>query len=210
MPAGVRHAMGNAGQSCNAATRMLVPFHRMDEAIRIAKRTAEQIRLGDPRGDADMGPVASMAQWKKIQELIAIGIAEGATLVTGGVGRPAGLERGCYVKPTVFAHVTNDMRIAREEVFGPVLVIIGYESDEHAIQIANDTEYGLAAYISGTDTARIRRIVPRLRAGRVGINGVGGDLLAPFGGYKRSGNGREWGEYGFAEFLEVKAVLGYA
>ena len=210
VPAGVRHAMGNAGQSCNAATRMLVPFHRMDEAIRIAKRTTEQIRVGDPRGDADMGPVASMAQWKKIQELIAIGIAEGATLVTGGVGRPAGLERGCYVQPTVFAHVKNDMRIAREEVFGPVLVIIGYESDEDAIQIANDTEYGLAAYISGTDTARIRRIVPRLRAGRVGINGVGGDLLAPFGGYKRSGNGREWGEYGFAEFLEVKAVLGYA
>jgi aldehyde dehydrogenase (NAD+) len=207
--AGVKHVTGNSGQSCNAASRMLVPAAQLDVAIAIAKRVAESISVGEPASGADLGPVASQAQWLRIQELIASGIAQGATLVTGGVGRPAGLEAGCYVKPTIFAHVTRDMRIAREEIFGPVLCISSYETLDEAIEIANDTEYGLAAYIWGADRDRIHRVVAKLRAGRVGINGVGGDLFAPFGGYKRSGNGREWGEYGFSEYLEVKAVLGY-
>ena len=189
---------------------MLVPTAHVDEAIGIAKLAAETMSVGDPASGADLGPVASQAQWLRIQELIASGIAQGATLVTGGIGRPAGLETGSYVKPTIFAHVTRDMRIAREEIFGPVLCISSFESIEEAIDIANDTEYGLAAYIWGTDMTTIHRVASQLRAGRVGINGVGGDLLAPFGGYKRSGNGREWGEYGFNEYLEVKAVLGYA
>jgi aldehyde dehydrogenase (NAD+) len=208
--AGVRHVMGNSGQSCNAASRMLVPTAHVEEAIGIAKLAAETMSVGHPASGADLGPVASQAQWQRIQELIASGIAQGATLVTGGIGRPAGLETGSYVKPTIFAHVTRDMRIAREEIFGPVLCISSFESIEEAIDIANDTEYGLAAYIWGTDMTTIHRVASKLRAGRVGINGVGGDLLAPFGGYKRSGNGREWGEYGFNEYLEVKAVLGYA
>jgi aldehyde dehydrogenase (NAD+) len=189
---------------------MLVPTAHVDEAIGIAKLAAETMSVGHPASDADLGPVASQAQWLRIQELIASGIAQGATLVTGGIGRPAGMETGCYVKPTIFAHVSRDMRIAREEIFGPVLCISSFESIKEAIDIANDTEYGLAAYIWGTDMARIHRVASKLRAGRVGINGVGGDLFAPFGGYKRSGNGREWGEYGFNEYLEVKAVLGYA
>jgi aldehyde dehydrogenase (NAD+) len=207
--AGVKNVMGNSGQSCNAASRMLVPAERLEAAIVIAKRVAEAIRVGDPLSDVDMGPVVSQAHWLKIQELIASGIEAGADLVTGGAGHPEGLEAGCYVKPTIFAHVKNDMRIAREEIFGPVLSIISYSSIEEAIEIANDTEYGLAAYVWGADTARIRAVAAQLRAGRVSINGAAGDLFAPFGGYKRSGNGREWGEYGFNEFLELKAVLGY-
>jgi len=208
--AGVKHVMGNSGQSCNAASRMLVPAAHMDAVIAIAKRAAEAMSVGDPASGAELGPVSSHAQWVRIQELIASGIAEGATLVTGGTGRPDGLEAGCYVKPTIFAHVTRDMRIAREEIFGPVLCISSFESIDEAIEIANDTEYGLAAYVWGTDMTTVHRVAAKLRAGRVGINGVGGDLFAPFGGYKRSGNGREWGEYGFNEYLEVKAVLGYA
>jgi len=208
--AGVKHVMGNSGQSCNAASRMLVPAAQMDAVIAIAKRAAKAMSVGDPASGAELGPVASHAQWVRIQELIASGIAEGATLVTGGTGRPDGLEAGCYVKPTIFAHVTRDMRIAREEIFGPVLCISSFESIDDAIEIANDTEYGLAAYVWGTDMTTVHRVAAKLRAGRVGINGVGGDLFAPFGGYKRSGNGREWGEYGFNEYLEVKAVLGYA
>jgi aldehyde dehydrogenase (NAD+) len=182
----------------------------MDEVMAIAKRAAEAMSVGGPASGAELGPVASHAQWVRIQELIASGIAEGATLVTGGTGRPDGLEAGCYVKPTIFAHVTRDMRIAREEIFGPVLCISSFESIDDAIEIANDTEYGLAAYVWGTNMTTVHRVAAKLRAGRVGINGVGGDLFAPFGGYKRSGNGREWGEYGFNEYLEVKAVLGYA
>lgn len=205
----VRHVMGNSGQSCNAPTRLLVPGARMDEVITLAKTTAEAIVVGDPLSAVDMGPVVSSTQWRKIQELISTGIAEGATLVTGGLGRPDGLDSGYYVKPTIFAHVDNSMTIAREEIFGPVLSIIGYDSFEQAIEIGNDTEYGLAAYVWGRDIARVRRVAAQLRAGRVGFNGVGGDTLAPFGGYKMSGNGREWGDYGFAEFLEVKAMLGY-
>jgi len=208
--AGVKQVMGNSGQSCNAASRMLVPAAHMDEVMAIAKRAAEAMSVGGPASGAELGPVASHAQWVRIQELIASGIAEGATLITGGTGRPAGLEAGCYVKPTIFAHVTRDMRIAREEIFGPVLCISSFESIDDAIEIANDTEYGLAAYVWGTDMTTVHRVAAKLRAGRVGINGVGGDLFAPFGGYKRSGNGREWGEYGFNEYLEVKAVLGYA
>ncbi len=207
--ASVRNVMGNSGQSCNAPTRMLVPRQAMDKVADIAKRAAEALRVGDPAGEVDMGPVVSMTQWKKIQGLIADGIAEGATLVTGGVGRPNGLEHGYYVRPTIFANVKNSMKIAKEEIFGPVLTIIGYENLDDAIQIANDTEYGLAAYAWGTDKTQLRALSAKLRAGRVGINGAGGDMLAPFGGYKKSGNGREWGAFGFHEFLEVKAVLGY-
>jgi aldehyde dehydrogenase (NAD+) len=205
----VRHVMGNSGQSCNAPTRMLVPEARMDEVIALARATAESIVVGDPLGAVDMGPVVSSTQWGKIQDLITTGVAEGATLVTGGLGRPDGLDRGYYVKPTIFAHVENAMTIAQEEIFGPVLSILGYRSCEQAVEIGNDTDYGLAAYIWGGEIARMRRVAAQLRAGRVGFNGVGGDTLAPFGGYKMSGNGREWGDYGFAEFLEVKAMLGY-
>ena len=207
--ASVKSVMGNSGQSCNAPTRMLVPRESMDKVIAIAKRAAEAIRVGDPAQDVDIGPVVSQTQWKKIQGLIADGIAEGATLVTGGEGRPPGLERGYYVRPTVFANVKNSMKIAREEIFGPVLTIIPYENLDDAIAIANDTEYGLAAYAWGNDKTQLRKLAASLRAGRVGINGAGGDLFAPFGGYKKSGNGREWGAFGFHEFLEVKAVLGY-
>jgi aldehyde dehydrogenase (NAD+) len=206
---GIRSVMTNSGQSCNAPTRMLVPAKKMDEVIVIAREAAESITVGDPNGNAKMGPVVSEVQWNKIQGLIKKGIDEGATLVTGGAGRPEGLDKGYYVKPTVFANVTNDMTIAKEEIFGPVVAILGYDTVDEAVRIGNDTEYGLAAYISGTDTAKIREVASRLRAGQVSINGGGGDLMAPFGGYKMSGNGREWGDYGFAEFLETKAVLGY-
>ena len=206
---GIRSVMTNSGQSCNAPTRMLVPAKKMDEVIVIAREAAESITVGDPNGNAKMGPVVSEVQWTKIQGLIKKGIDEGATLVTGGVGRPEGLDKGYYVKPTVFANVTNDMTIAKEEIFGPVVAILGYDTVDEAVTIGNDTEYGLAAYISGTDPAKIRAVASRLRAGQVSINGAGGDLMAPFGGYKMSGNGREWGDHGFAEFLETKAVLGY-
>jgi aldehyde dehydrogenase (NAD+) len=207
--AGVRSVMSNSGQSCNSPTRMLVPHARMDEVIEIARAAAEAIVVGDPLGGSDMGPVVSQVQWNRIQGLIQQGIDEGATLVIGGTGKPKGLEKGYFVRPTIFAHVTSDMTIAHEEIFGPVLSLIGFDDTEQAIQIANDTEYGLAAYLWGADPLRLQDVAARLRAGRVSINGVGGDLSAPFGGYKMSGNGREWGDYGFAEFLELKAMLGY-
>jgi aldehyde dehydrogenase (NAD+) len=156
-----------------------------------------------------IGPVVSAAQFEKIQALIAKGIDEGATLVTGGTGRPDGLERGYYVKPTVFADVTNDMTIAREEIFGPVLAILGYDSVDHAVEIANDTEYGLAGYVAGADPGQARAVARRIRAGWVAIND-GFDFACPFGGYKKSGNGREWGEFGFHDYLEIKGILGYA
>jgi aldehyde dehydrogenase (NAD+) len=206
---GVKHVMQNSGQSCNAPTRMLVPAGKMDEAITIAKAAAESTTVGDPNGNSDIGPVVNKTQWEKIQRLIKAGIAEGATLVTGGPDRPEGLDKGFYVKPTVFANVTNDMTIAKEEIFGPVVSILGYKSVDEAVKIGNDTEYGLAAYISGTDMGKIREVASKLRAGQVSINGGGGDMTAPFGGYKMSGNGREWGDYGFHEYLETKAVLGY-
>jgi aldehyde dehydrogenase (NAD+) len=206
---GVGSVMNNSGQSCNAPTRMLVPAKKMDEAISIAKEAAEATTVGDPNGNAQIGPVVNKTQWEKIQRLIKAGIAEGATLVAGGPDRPDGLDKGYYVKPTVFANVTSDMTIAKEEIFGPVVSILGYDSVDQAVDIGNDTEYGLAAYISGTDMDKVRKVASELRAGQVSING-GGDMTAPFGGYKMSGNGREWGDYGFHEYLETKAILGYS
>jgi aldehyde dehydrogenase (NAD+) len=208
---GVRSCFMNSGQSCNAPTRMFVPAARHDEAVAIAKKAAEQIKPGDPKAaDSNIGPVASGAQFEKIQRLIRAGIDEGAKLVTGGPGRPQGLEKGFYVKPTVFAGVRNDMTIAREEIFGPVLSILPYQTEEEAIRMANDTEYGLSGYVFSGDPQRALRVASRLRTGNVHINGAPPDFGAPFGGYKRSGNGREWGEYGLEEFLEVKAILGCA
>lgn len=200
--------MGNSGQTCTAPSRMLVPQGRMEEAKAAAKEAAEGVIPGDPKGNAAIGPVVSRTQWDKIQGLIEKGIEEGATLVAGGPGKPEGLETGHYVKPTVFADVDNDMTIAREEIFGPVLCILGYEDYDDAIRIANDTEYGLASAITGEDLETARKLAKRIRAGRVAING-GYDLNAAFGGYKKSGNGREWGEWGFHDFLEVKAVMGH-
>lgn len=207
--AGVGNMMGNSGQTCSAPARMLVPTARMAEAIEAARAAAEGITVGDPTGDVAVGPVVAASQFEKIQSLIQKGIDEGATLVAGGTGRPDGLEQGYYVKPTVFADVTNDMTIAREEIFGPVLVIIGYTDIDDAVAIANDTEYGLAGFVAGRDLGQARAVARRLRAGSIGING-GFDFAAPFGGYKKSGNGREWGEAGFEEYLEVKGILGYA
>ena len=207
---GVMGCAMNSGQSCNAPTRMLVPRSRHDEAVAIAKAAVEGITVGDPFAEGTrLGPVVSEAQWKKIQGLIERGIDEGATLVVGGPGRPEGLDRGYYVRPTVFADVSNDMTIAREEIFGPVLSILPYDDEEQAIEIANDTNYGLAGYVSSGDLERARRVARRIRAGQIALNGAQPDFSAPFGGYKQSGNGREWGELGFEEFLEVKAIMGW-
>jgi aldehyde dehydrogenase (NAD+) len=206
---GVAAMMGNSGQTCSAPSRMLVPHGRMAEAIAAAREAAAAVTVGDPHGGAVIGPVVSAAQFEKIQALIAKGIDEGATLVVGGTGRPDGLERGYYVKPTVFADVSNDMTIAREEIFGPVLAILGYDSTDHAVEIANDTEYGLAGYVAGADLAQARTVARRIRAGWVAVND-GFDFGCPFGGYKKSGNGREWGEFGFHDYLEIKGILGYA
>ncbi|NWH08880.1 MAG: aldehyde dehydrogenase family protein [Alphaproteobacteria bacterium] len=206
---GVAAVFLNSGQSCNAPTRMLVPKGRMDEAIAIAKKVADATTVGDPAGNSRIGPVVSELQWSKIQGLIKKGIEEGATLVAGGLGKPEGLEKGYYVKPTVFANVTNDMTIAREEIFGPVISILGYKDVDDAVAIGNDTVYGLAAYVSSADIGKAQEIARQMRAGQVTVNGAGPDFMAPFGGYKQSGNGREWGDHAFAEFLEVKAVLGY-
>jgi aldehyde dehydrogenase (NAD+) len=205
--AGVQSVMTNCGQSCNAPTRMLVPRARMDEAAGVAKACVEAMTVGDPR-ECQLGPVVSQGQWSKIQDLIRSGIEEGARLVTGGTGRPEHLEKGFYVKPTVFAYVGNDMTVAREEIFGPVLSIIPYDDVEQAIALANDTEYGIAAYVSGDDPVLLNRVAGRLRAAQVMVNRPPPDPMAPFGGYKKSGNGREWGDYGFHEFLEVKALIG--
>lgn len=202
--------MMNSGQSCNAPTRMLVPAARMEEAKAVARAFAEQTRVGDPTGGAaDIGPVVSEVQWDRIQKLIEQGVAEGATLVAGGPGRPDDLPTGYYVRPTVFADATNQMTIAREEIFGPVMTIIGYDNEEQAIEIANDTPYGLAAYVHG-EPAHALKVAARLRAGQVNINGAALDWGAPFGGFKQSGNGREWGDHAFGEFLETKALLGAA
>ncbi|WP_304640887.1 aldehyde dehydrogenase family protein [Pseudomonas sp.] len=207
---GVMSCMNNSGQSCNAPTRMLVPKARMDEVAVIAQAAAAKVKAGDPSAeDTVIGPVSSKNQWNKIQGLINKGIEEGAKLIAGGPGRPEGLEKGFYVKPTVFTHVTNDMTIAREEIFGPVLSIIGYEDEEDAIRIANDTNYGLSGYVSSSDLERARRVARRIRTGMVHLNGAPLDNRAPFGGYKESGIGREWGHYGFEDFLEVKSIYGY-
>lgn len=206
---GVRAVMNNSGQSCNAPTRMLVPADRMDEVIEIARRAAQNVTPGAPHDEAtDIGPVVSQPQFDKVQRLIHAGIAEGATLVVGGPGRPQGLDKGYYVRPTVFANVDNQMTIAREEIFGPVIVILGYQDEDQAVEIANDTAYGLASYIATTDLERARRVAKRIRAGQVTINYTGGNTDVPFGGYKQSGNGRERGIFGLAEYLEVKAVMG--
>jgi aldehyde dehydrogenase (NAD+) len=205
---GVGSMMGNSGQTCSAPSRMLVPAKRMAEAMSIAKGAASQVSVGDPMGNSTIGPVVSGAQFSKIQGLIQKGIDEGATLVAGGVGRPEGLTKGYFVQPTVFGNVSNDMTVAREEIFGPVLVMIGYDGVDDAVGIANDTEYGLAGYVRGEDLSACRAVARQLRAGWIGINN-GFDFNAPFGGYKQSGNGREWGEFGFHEYLEVKAILGY-
>jgi aldehyde dehydrogenase (NAD+) len=207
--AGASVMMMNSGQSCNAPSRMLVPNSRMDEAIAVARETVGAVKVGDPNDKTAIGPVASKAQFDKIQGLIQKGIDEGATVVVGGTGRPDGLDTGYYVKPTVFARVTNDMTIAREEIFGPVLCILGYEDLDQAVEISNDTEYGLAGYVSAADLDKAREVARRIRAGSVAINHAF-DMNAPFGGYKRSGNGREWGQFAFDEYLETKAALGYA
>lgn len=203
--------MSNSGQSCNAPSRMLVPEKLYDEAVKIAKSVAEKPVVGDPKADdVTMGPVANKAQFEKIQRLIEKGIEEGATVVTGGPGRPEGLTKGYFVRPTIFANANNSMTIARDEIFGPVLVMIPYKDEEEAVRIANDTVYGLSGYVHSGDIDRARRIARRLRTGMVHLNGAPTDPHAPFGGYKQSGNGREWGLEGLKEFLEVKAVMGYA
>jgi aldehyde dehydrogenase (NAD+) len=206
---GVHGCMSNTGQSCNAPTRMLVPAHRHDEALDIAKAAAAENIVGDPKAEGTVvGPVVSDIQFDKVQNLIKKGIEEGASLVCGGVGKPDGMNRGYYIKPTVFGHVTNDMTIAREEIFGPVLSILSYSDVDDAVELANDTVYGLAAYVSGSDKGQMVDVARRLRAGQVHLNYGGGGADAPFGGYKQSGNGREKAEWGFEDYLEVKAILG--
>jgi aldehyde dehydrogenase (NAD+) len=208
---GVFACFNNSGQSCNAPTRMLVPLDRHDEALVIAKAAAEKHKVGDPKSEETMlGPVVSEVQFKKIQALIEAGIKEGATLVTGGTGRPEGLNRGYYVRPTVFGEVLPEMTIAREEIFGPVLSIMPYDSEEQAIAIANDTPYGLSATVESKNLDRARQVARRLRAGQVKINYPAWDTFAPFGGYKQSGNGREYADWGIHDFLEVKGIIGYA
>ena len=207
--ASVLHVMENTGQSCNAPTRMLVPRARLSAVEALAKSVAESVVVGDPKADTTtMGPVVSKIQYDRVEGYIGKGIAEGAKLITGGEGRPAGLTKGYFVKPTIFSNVNNDMTIAREEIFGPVLCILPYDSEEQAIQIANDTPYGLAGYVWSKDLAHANKVGSRIRAGRVTVNGASGDMQTPFGGFKASGNGREWGEYGLRDFLEVKAMIG--
>ena len=208
---GTAHMFNNTGQSCNAPSRMLVPASRQDEAKEAAKAVAEGIVIGDPSDEStNMGPVVSDVQFNKIQGLIEKGIEEGAEVVVGGPGKPEGLNQGYFVKPTVFANVSNDMTIAREEIFGPVLCIIPYKDEDDAIRIANDTPYGLSGYVSSEDPEHALSVARRIRSGNVHINNKPTGIDAPFGGFKQSGNGREWGEFGFEEFLEIKAVMGYA
>jgi aldehyde dehydrogenase (NAD+) len=205
----VMHVFQNSGQSCNAPTRMLVPKAKLAEVEAIAKRVAEGVIVGDPMSEkTNIGPVVSKVQFDRVEGYIAKGIAEGAKVVIGGAGRPEGLEKGYYVKPTIFSNVNNQMTIAREEIFGPVLCILPYDTEDQAVQIANDTPYGLAAYVWSQDNLHARRIGSRIRAGQVTLNGASGTMNTPFGGFKASGNGREYGEFGLRDFLEVKAVIG--
>ena len=207
---GVMHMFQNTGQSCNAPSRMLVPRAKLAEAEAIAAKVAEKVKVGDPAADGTtMGPVVSEVQFNKIQGLIEKGIAEGAKVVAGGPGRPEGISKGYFVRPTVFSGATNDMTIAREEIFGPVLTMIPYDTEEEAISVANDTPYGLAGYVQSGNIDHARAVAARIRAGNVNINGASGGFDVPFGGYKQSGNGREWGAHGFTDFLEIKAVAGY-
>lgn len=207
---GVMHMYTNTGQSCNAPSRMLVPKAKLAQAEAIAAKVTESVVVGDPTAaGTTMGPVVSEVQFNKIQDLINKGVAEGARLVAGGPGRPEGISKGYFIRPTVFSGVNNDMTIAREEIFGPVLAMIPYETEEEAIRIANDTPYGLAGYVQSEDIARARAVASRIRAGNIHINGAAGGFDVPFGGFKQSGNGREWGAHGFTDFLEIKAVEGY-
>ncbi len=202
--------MRNTGQTCTALTRMLVPADRMDEAAAIAAKAAETVITGDPTSaDTTMGPISNAQQFEKVGVLIEKGLAEGARAVAGGPGRPDGIDKGFFVRPTVFADVTPEMTIAREEIFGPVLSIIGYKDEDEAVRIANDSPYGLSGAVQSADVDRARRVASKMRTGMVYINGAAGDLSAPFGGYKQSGNGREWGAHAFNDFLELKSVLGY-
>jgi aldehyde dehydrogenase (NAD+) len=205
----VLHVFQNSGQSCNAPTRMLVPAAKLAEVEEIAKRITATVIVGDPASETTtVGPLVSKIQFDRVEGYIEKGIAEGARLITGGAGRPDGLAKGYFVKPTIFSGVRNDMTIAREEIFGPVLCILPYATEDEAIQIANDTPYGLAAYVWSQDNVRARRVGGRIRAGQVTLNGASGDMKTPFGGFKMSGNGREYGEFGLRDFLEVKAVIG--
>ena len=208
---GVTQVMMNTGQSCNAPTRMFVPKDKQDEAIAVAKAAADAVVVADPAGEGrfTVGPLANARQFEKVQSMIEIGIKEGATLVAGGVGRPDGFNRGYFVRPTVFANATNEMTIAREEIFGPVLTIIPYETEADAIRMANDTVYGLSGYVQSENLDHARAVAKQIRAGMIHINGASIDQAAPFGGYKQSGNGREWSDFGLEEFLEVKADMGY-
>jgi len=207
---GVLAGMRNVGQSCSAPTRMLVPESRLAEVEALAAQAVAGIKVGNPQDDqTTMGPIANAPQFRRVQEMIAAGIDEGARLVCGGLGRPEGIEQGFFVRPTVFSRVTPDMRVAQEEIFGPVLVIMPYRDEAHAIALANDTIYGLGAHLQSADAERARRVAGRIRAGQVHINYPAWNAHAPFGGYKRSGNGREYGEYGLEEYLETKAIVGY-
>lgn len=207
---GVNWMMTNSGQSCNAPSRMLVPANRYDEAVAVAKKTAEQLQVGDPKAPGvTTGPVANKLQFERVQALIAKGIEEGAKPVTGGLGRPNGIDKGYFVKPTIFAGVHNEMTIAREEVFGPVMVLIPYKDEADAIRIANDSIYGLSGHVHSGNIENARRVASKIRTGMIHVNGAARDMFAPFGGYKQSGNGREWGREGFKEFLETKAMMGY-
>jgi len=207
---GVLAGMRNVGQSCSAPTRMLVPASRLAEAEALAVQAVAGIRVGDPRDEqTTMGPIANAAQFKRVQDMIAVGLDEGAKLICGGPGRPDGIEQGFFVRPTIFSNVTPDMRVAREEIFGPVLVILPYRDEEEAIAIANDSVYGLGAHVQSADIERARRVAGRIRAGQVLINYPAWNAHAPFGGYKRSGNGREYGVHGLEEYLETKAIIGY-
>ena len=208
--AGVHACYTNAGQNCQSPTRMLIPRAQRDLAFEAAREAVASIRLGDPLNPAStMGPLVSPVQFEKVQNLIQSGVDEGATLVAGGTGRPEQVGRGYYVRPTVFGDVTRQMRIANEEIFGPVLSIMSYDSEEEAIEIANDTPFGLAGFVQSRDLDHARSVANRIRAGRVYLNGAVFDRSLPFGGYKQSGNGREFGVFGFEEYLEVKAILGY-
>jgi aldehyde dehydrogenase (NAD+) len=207
---GVMHMYTNTGQSCNAPSRMLVPRGQLAEAEAIAAKVTAGVKVGDPKAEGTtMGPVVSEVQFNKIQGLLEKGVAEGAKVVCGGPGRPEGLEKGYFIRPTVFSEANNDMTIAREEIFGPVLTMIPYDTEEEALAIANDTEYGLAGYVQGGDLDRARKVASRIRAGNVHLNGASGGMDVPFGGYKQSGNGREWGAHGFTDYLEIKAISGY-
>ena len=207
---GLMHMFNNTGQSCNAPSRMLVPKAKLEQAEAIAKKVTESVVVGDPAADGTtMGPVVSEIQFNKIQGLIEKGVAEGAKVVAGGPGKPDGISKGYFIRPTVFSGVNNDMTVAREEIFGPVLVMIPYETEEEAIRVANDTPYGLAGYVQSEDINHARAVASRIRAGNVHINGASGGFNVPFGGFKQSGNGREWGAHGFTDFLEIKAVEGY-